>query len=269
MIKIIVTGACGRMGRRIARMVIGQEDMELAGAVERKNHPSFGKDLGEILGGDETGVVLEDDLKKVIDKGEVLIDFTHPEATLGHLKLAGEGQKAMVIGTTGLGEKELAEVEGLAKNIPCVLSPNMSVGVNLLFSIAGQVAEVLGEDYDMEIVEAHHRHKKDAPSGTARKLGEILAEARKQNLEKVAVYGRRGMVGERPKESIGIHAVRGGDIVGDHTVIFAGPAERIELTHRAHSRDTFAQGAIRAARFAAKAPPGLYSMQDVLKKGKA
>lgn len=266
MIKIIVTGACGRMGKRIARMVIEQEDMELAGAVERKNHPSLGKDMKEILGGGKTGVVLQNDLKKVIDKGEVIIDFTHPEATLGHLKLAGEHHKAMVIGTTGFGEKEITEVKGLAKNIPCVLSPNMSVGVNLLFRIAGQVAKVLGDDYDMEIVEAHHCHKKDAPSGTAKKLGEILAKAREQNLEKVAVYGRQGITGERPKESIGIHAVRGGDIVGDHTVIFAGQGERIELVHRAHSRDTFARGAIRAARFVATASPGLYTMQDVLQK---
>ncbi len=267
MIKIIVTGACGRMGRRIARMVIEQEDVELAGVVERKDHPSLGKDMGEILGLGSIGVVLEDDLKKVVDKGKVIIDFTYPEATLGHLKLAGEQHKAMVIGTTGFGEDQISELKSLAKNLPCVFSPNMSVGVNLLFEIAGQVAEVLGNDYDMEIVEAHHRHKKDAPSGTAKKLAEILAKARGQNLEKVAVYGRRGITGERAKETIGIHAVRGGDIVGDHTVIFAGPAERIELVHRAHSRDTFARGAVRAARFAAKALPGLYSMRDVLKKG--
>jgi len=173
----------------------------------------------------------------------------------------------MVIGTTGFGEEQISELKGLAAALPCVFSPNMSVGVNLLFEIAGRMAEVLGDDYDIEIVEAHHRHKKDAPSGTAGKLAEILAKARGQNLEKVAVYGRQGITGERAKETIGIHAVRGGDIIGDHTVIFAGPAERIELTHRAHSRDTFARGAVRAARFVATAPPGLYSMQDVLRKG--
>ncbi len=265
MIEIIVTGACGRMGRRIARMVIEQEDMELAGAVEMNNHPSLGKDMGEILGQGKVGTLLQDDLKKVIDKGEVIIDFTYPESTMAHLKLAGEHHKAMVIGTTGFSEEQLSEVKDLAKDIPCVLSPNMSVGVNLLFKIAGEVAEILGEDYDMEIIEAHHRHKKDAPSGTAKKLGEILAAARGQNPEEVTVYGRRGMTGERPKEAIGIHAVRGGEIIGDHSVIFAGPAERIELIHRAQSRDSFALGAIRAARFAANASQGLYSMQDVLK----
>ncbi len=264
MIKIIVTGACGRMGKRIAEMIIEQKDMELAGAVEREEHPSLGRDIGEILGRGQTGVLLQDDLKKVIDRGEVIIDFTHPEATLGHLKLAGEHHKAIVIGTTGFGEERLAEVRDLAKNIPCVLSPNMSVGVNLLFKIAGQAARVLGDDYDIEIVEAHHRHKKDAPSGTAKKLAEILAEAVGRDLPEVAIYGRQGITGERPKESIGIHAVRGGDIVGDHTVIFAGPGERIELTHRAHSRDVFVWGAIRAARFLATASPGLYSMQDIL-----
>ncbi len=264
MIKIIVTGACGRMGKRIAEMVVEQEDLELAGAAERKGHPFLGKDMGEILGRGLTGVILQDDLKKVLHKGEVIIDFTYPEATLGHLRLAGEHQKAIVIGTTGFDESQISKIKDLTKNIPCVFSPNMSVGVNLLFKMAAQAAKVLGDSYDIEIVEAHHRQKKDAPSGTAKKLVEILAEVREQSLEKVAVYGRQGITGERPKESIGIHAVRGGDIVGDHTVIFAGPAERIELTHRAHSRDAFARGAIRAARFVAKAPQGLYSMQDVL-----
>lgn len=265
MIKVIVTGACGRMGKRIAGMLIEQDDMELAGAVERQNHPSLGRDLGGVLGPDPMGIVLQDDLKKVIDKGEVIIDFTYPEATLGHLKLAGEHHKALVIGTTGFSEEQVSEIKDLARSIPCVLSPNMSVGVNLLFKIAGQVAKALGGDYDSEIMEAHHRHKKDAPSGTAKKLAEILARVSGRDLPEVAVYGRQGITGERPRGSIGIHAVRGGDIVGDHTVIFAGPAERIELVHRAHSRDTFARGAIRAARFLATAPPGLYSMQDVLK----
>ncbi|MCD5397799.1 4-hydroxy-tetrahydrodipicolinate reductase [candidate division NPL-UPA2 bacterium] len=264
MIKIIVTGACGRMGKRIVEMVVEQEDMELAGVVEKEKHPFLGRDMGEILGRGKTGVLLQDDLKKVVSKGGVVIDFTYPEATLSHLKLSGEYHKAMVIGTTGFTEEEILGIEGLAENIPCVFSPNMSVGVNLLFKIAAQAAKTLGDDYNIEIIEAHHCHKKDAPSGTARKLAEILAEAREQSLEKVAVYGRQGITGERPKESIGIHAIRGGDIVGDHTVVFAGPAERIELTHRAHSRDTFARGAIRAARFLATAPPGLYSMQDVL-----
>lgn len=263
MIKIIVTGACGRMGKRIAEMVVDQEDMELTGAVEREEHPSLGRDVGEVLGRGQTGVLLQDDLKKVLNMGEVIIDFTHPEATLGHLKLAREGHKAMVVGTTGFDEEQLTQVKDLAKNIPCVLSPNMSVGVNFLFKAAGQAAKVLGKDYDLEIVEVHHRQKKDAPSGTAKKLAEIMAEARGWDSSEVAIYGRQGITGERAKESIGIHAVRGGDIVGDHTVVFAGPGERIELTHRAHSRDTFVWGAIRAARFLTTASPGLYSMQDI------
>lgn len=264
MIKIIVVGACGRMGKKIAEMALEQKDLKLVGAIEGEKHPFLGQDIGEILGRGKVGVLLQNNLKKVMDVGEVIIDFTHPEATLSHLKIAREGHKAMVIGTTGFSAPQISEVKNLAKDIPCVLSPNMSVGVNLLFRIANQAAKVLGDDYDMEIVESHHCHKKDAPSGTAKKLAEVVAEARGWDLSEVAVYGRQGMPGERPKESIGIHAVRGGDIVGDHTVIFAGPAERIELTHRAHSRDTFAWGAMRAARFLATASPGLYSMQDIL-----
>ncbi len=265
MVKVIVTGAGGKMGRRISSLVMAEKDMELVGAVERQGHPSLGKDIGELLGLGKTGLIVQENLKKVINSGQVIIDFSAPESTLTHLRLVVEHKKAMVIGTTGFSEEELREIKDLAKNIPCLMSPNMSLGVNLLFKVAGDVARTLGEGYDIEIVEAHHRRKKDAPSGTAKRLAAILSEARGKSLEKVAVYGRKGMTGERPKEAIGIHAVRGGDIVGDHTVIFAGEGERVELVHRAHSRDTFARGAIRAARFVATATNGLYSMQDVLK----
>lgn len=266
MIKVIVAGACGRMGSRVCSLVLAEKDMELAGAVERQGHASLGKDMRELLGLGRTGIILQENLKEVIDSGLVIIDFSAPESTLAHLRLAVEHKTAMVIGTTGFSQKQAAEIKDLAQNIPCLLSPNMSLGVNLLFKVAGDVARALGDEYDIEIVEAHHRRKKDAPSGTAKRLAEILSEARGQSLEDVAVYGRKGMTGERPKKAIGIHSVRGGDIVGDHKVIFAGEGERVELIHRAHSRDTFARGAILAARFVAGAPKGLYSMQDVLKK---
>ncbi len=265
MIKVIVTGACGRMGRRISSLVMAEKDMELVGAVERQGHPSLGKDIGELLGLGKMGLIMQGNLNSIINSGQVIIDFSAPEATLTHLRLAVEHKKAMVMGTTGFSEKEIAEIKDLAQNIPCLMSPNMSLGVNLLFKVAPDVARALGDGYDIEIVEAHHRHNMDAPSGTAKRLAEILAEARGQSLEKVAVYDRQGMTGERPKGAIGIHAVRGGDIVGDHKVIFAGEGETVELIHRAHSRDTFARGAIRAVRFVATATKGLYSMQDVLK----
>lgn len=265
MIKVVVTGAGGRMGGRISSLVIAEKGMELVGVVERQEHPCLGKDIGELLGLGKTDLILQENLKKVINSGQVIIDFSAPEATLTHLRLAVEHKKAMVMGTTGFSEKQIAEIKDLAQNIPCLMSPNMSLGVNLLFKVAPDVARALGDGYDIEIVEAHHRRKKDAPSGTAKRLAEILSEARGQSLKEVAVYGRKGMMGERPKEAIGIHVVRGGDIIGDHTVIFAGEGETVELIHRAHSRDTFARGAIRAARFVATATKGLYSMQDVLR----
>lgn len=267
MIKVIVTGALGRMGKEISRLVLKQEGMMLSGATERAGHSDIGKDLGVLLGEEKTGVTLGDSLEKIISAGEVIIDFTSPKSTLEHLALAVKNKKALVVGTTGLSEGDIAKIKTAAGNISCVFSPNMSIGVNLLFKTAGEVARALGDDYDVEIVETHHRHKKDAPSGTAKKLAEIIAQALGRDLAKVAVYGREGITGERPRDVIGIHSVRGGDTVGDHTVIFSGGAERIELTHRATSRSAFAEGALRAARFVAKVSPGLYTMQDVLKKG--
>ncbi len=245
MIKVIITGICGRMGRRIAALL--GDGTELVGATERKGHPAIGKDVGEVLGLGKKGIIVEEDLEKIIARSDVIIDFTMPQATLTHLRLAAREAKGIVIGTTGFNNEELSEIKRLASSVPCLLSPNMSVGVNLLFRLADEVARALGDKYNIEIVESHHRHKKDAPSGTAKKIAEILAQARGIESKKVA-----------------IHSLRIGDIIGEHTIFFAGEEERIELVHRAESRDTFARGAIRAAKFITQAPPGLYSMKDVL-----
>jgi 4-hydroxy-tetrahydrodipicolinate reductase len=204
------------------------------------------------------------DLGEVIDKADVVIDFTAPEASLAHLQMAKLKKTALVVGTTGFDKDQMVKFEEAGREIALCLSPNMSVGVNLLFSLVGRIASILGEEYDPEIVEIHHRLKKDAPSGTAMKLARILAEAKGWDLEKTGSYGRKGIIGPRKTEELGIHAVRAGDVVGEHTIIFGGPAERVELIHRAHSRDVFAYGAMRAALFVAKAKPGLYDMQDVL-----
>lgn len=265
MIKVIVSGACGRMGSRIISAIVNDEKIKLVGALEKKGHPSFGKDAGEVNGLGKLGVLISDDLEHIIDEGAVLIEFTNPETSLEHLRTAIEHNKAMVIGTTGFSDEQLKEMKEIATQIPCVMAPNMSVGVNLLFKLAKDIAPVLGDDYDIEIVEAHHRKKKDAPSGTAIRIAEILTETLGRNLKESGVYGRRGTTGERTRKEIGIHAVRAGDIVGEHTITFAGTGERLEITHRAHSRDTFAQGAMRAVKFVNKAKKGLYDMQDVLK----
>ena len=265
MIKVIVSGVCGRMGSIIARLVHQEKELELVGALEKENHQSLNRDVGELLGLGKSGVTVRSDLEGVIKQGNVVIEFTNPQTTLRHLQIAAENEKAMVIGTTGLSKEELEKLKNFSQNIPCLLSPNMSVGVNLLFRIAEEAAGLLGEDYDIEIVESHHRFKKDAPSGTAKKLAQVLARARKFNPDKAVVCGREGMRGERKREEIGIHALRAGDIVGEHTVLFGGLGESLRLAHRAHSRETFARGALKGARFIVKAPPGLYSMKDVLK----
>jgi 4-hydroxy-tetrahydrodipicolinate reductase len=204
------------------------------------------------------------DLAAVLDRGEVLIDFTNPEATLNNLRQAAAAGKAVVIGTTGLSAAQQAEVKALAAQTRVVLAPNMSVGVNLMFKVVADIARVLSAGYDVEIVEAHHRLKKDAPSGTAVKLAQVIAQALQRNLDEVAVYERKGMIGQRTDAEIGIQTVRAGDIVGEHTVIFGGIGERLEIIHRAHNRDNFARGAVRAARWIVAQPPGLYDMQDVL-----
>lgn len=264
MTRVIIAGAAGRMGKRIAFMVHEAENLTLAGAFERPSHPAIGQDVGEVGGFGQTGVAIAADLPSIIDKGDVIIDFTHHEATMGHARLAAQHKKAMVIGTTGLAATELAELARLTGSFPCVQAPNMAVGVNVLFKVAAKVASILGGNYDMEIVEAHHRMKKDAPSGTALKLAELMAEAVHRDLAKVGVYARHGLIGERTDQEIGIQTVRAGDIVGEHTVLFAGAGERLEFTHRAHSRDNFAKGAALAAAWVAGKANGLYTMFDVL-----
>ncbi len=264
MIKLIISGIAGRMGRRIASLSLADSEIKLAGGLEIQGNPGIGEDLGKLLGLGEQGIKLADDLERIIDEGDVVVEFSSPQATLEHLQISQKHKKAMVIGTTGFTEEEKKIIEKVSNDIPLVFSPNMSIGVNLLFKITKETASIIGSDYDLEIIETHHRQKKDAPSGTAIKLAAILAKETNRSLNEVATFGREGRTGERPKEAIGIHAIRGGDIVGEHTVIFAGAGERIELTHRASSRDTFAQGALRAAKFIIKQKPGLYDMGDVL-----
>lgn len=266
MIKAVITGAAGRMGSRIINVLSTSEGIRLSGAVERKGHPLVGQDscgpAGITAGAVPT--LISDDLPAVLKTGDVLIDFTFPDASLEHIKICAEQGKPIVIGSTGFSKEQLEVVSQYVKKISCVLSPNMSIGVNLCFKVLAEIARTIGEDYDMEIVETHHRMKKDAPSGTAVKMAQVLAAAVNRNLNEVGVYARKGMIGERTRKEIGIQTLRGGDIVGEHTVLFAGTGERIELTHRAHSRDTFAAGAIRAAKWVVGKKPGLYDMQDVL-----
>ena len=264
MIKAIVMGVGGKMGARIANWLVATEGIRLVAAAEVKGHPAIGKDVGEVIGKGKLGVVVEDDLEKIIDQGDVVIDFTHHQATILAMELAAAKDKAMVIGTTGFTADEMEKIRDLARLIPCVLAPNMSVGVNVMFKVLRDVARILGNDYDIEIVEAHHNTKKDAPSGTAVKMAQIIAEELSRDLEKEAVYQRKGMVGERTKTEIGMQTIRGGDIVGEHNVMFVTSGERLEFIHRAHSRDNFARGAIRAAKWVVERENGFYDMQDVL-----
>jgi 4-hydroxy-tetrahydrodipicolinate reductase len=264
MTKVIIAGAAGRMGRRIGYMVNEHPGLQIAAGFERTESPDLGKDIGELGGYGPIGIKVADGLDAVIDHGDVIIDFTFHAATMQIARRAAAKNRAMVIGTTGLSPENLHELKDLTKNFPCVQAPNMAVGVNVLFKLAAKVASILGNDYDMEIVEAHHRMKKDAPSGTAMKLGEVMAQAVGRDLDKVGVFARHGIIGERTNKEIGIQTIRAGDIVGEHTVYFAGAGERLELTHRAHSRDNFARGAALAAAWVVKQPNGLYSMFDVL-----
>ncbi len=264
MIKAIVSGAAGRMGGRIIHMMEAAEGITLAGALERPDHPAVGQDVGEVVGLPKKGVAVSSSLADILPQADVLIEFTHPESTLEHLKEVAAAGKAMVIGTTGLNPQQVGELKWLAEKTRVVFAPNMSVGVNLMFKVVEDIAKVLTEGYDVEIVESHHRLKKDAPSGTALKLAQVIAQALGRDLEKVGVYGRQGFTGERTPEEIGIMTVRAGDIVGEHNVTFCGIGERIEVIHRAHNRDNFARGAVRAALWVVDQPPGLYDMQDVL-----
>ncbi|MBC8318057.1 MAG: 4-hydroxy-tetrahydrodipicolinate reductase [Desulfobulbaceae bacterium] len=264
MTKVIVCGAAGRMGQRISYMVNQNPDLQLVGGFEQADSPHVGRDIGEVAGFGKIGVAIAPDLPSIIDQGDVLIDFTFHAATMGFAKVAAEHNKAMVIGTTGLSPENLADLKKISEKIALVQAPNMAVGVNVLFKITQKVASILGDDYDIEIVEAHHRMKKDAPSGTALKLGEMAALGVGRDLQKVGVFERNGIIGERTDQEIGIQTIRGGDIVGEHTVYFAGPGERIELTHRAHNRDNFARGAALAAAWVSAKGKGMFTMFDVL-----
>jgi 4-hydroxy-tetrahydrodipicolinate reductase len=264
MARIIVAGASGRMGSRIIALAREYPELKLTGAFERKGHGAVGKDAGFTAGISETGVKLSDRLEDIIENSDVIIDFTTPNSTKENIRLSSKYHKAMVIGTTGFSKDAMKEMEASMGSIPCVVASNMSTGVNLLLRVLQNIAKVLGDEYDIEIIEAHHRLKKDAPSGTALKMAQVLADATKRNLDEVAVYARKGLIGERTKKEIGIQTIRAGDIVGEHTVIFGGLGERIEITHKASSRDTFARGALRAALWVSGKPAGLYDMEDVL-----
>jgi 4-hydroxy-tetrahydrodipicolinate reductase len=265
MIDIVVAGAAGRMGGRIVALARESDDLRVVAAIEQPGHPAIGRDAGEVAGAGPLGVPISADPGPALSPGRVLVEFTAPGATLAHLRIAAARGARAVVGTTGLSAAEVDELRGLAMRTAILFSPNMSVGVNLAFRVLALMAKALGDDYDVEITEIHHRTKKDAPSGTAARMAEVIAEALGRDLGQVGVYGRHGLVGERRPQEIGVHALRGGDVAGEHTVIFATAGERLELTHRAASRDTFARGALRAVRFIAAAPAGLYSMHDVLK----
>lgn len=264
MLGVIVCGAAGRMGSTLVRLIHESGAMKVTGAIEYAANPQLKKDAGEIAGVGRIGVPITAQLSPLLKGRVVVVEFSTPEATLEHARLAAEKKIPIVIGTTGSDPKQLDEIKMLSRRTPILLSANMSLGVNLMVSLLGKVAKTLGDDYDVEIIEAHHRFKKDAPSGTAIAMGRAIAEGLNRDLDKVGVNGRKGIVGERTKSEIGLLSVRAGDIVGDHTVIFGGIGERIEFIHRAHSRETFAHGALRAAQWLAKRKPGLYGMKDVL-----
>jgi 4-hydroxy-tetrahydrodipicolinate reductase len=264
MIKTAIAGVAGRMGGRILSLIREEEGIKIMGATERPGHPVIGKDAGVCAGGEQIGILVSDRIEEAAFDADVVVDFTAPVAALANAEYASKTGKAMVIGTTGFSEDEKKKLESLAKDFPSVMSPNMSIGVNVMFEVAKMLAEFLGHGFDVEIIEAHHRFKADSPSGTALKLGEVVAEALGRDFKKVARFERYGRIGERGKEEIGIQTIRGGDVVGEHTLIFYGVGERVEFIHRALSRDNFARGAIRALKWVVGKPPGIYTMKDVL-----
>jgi 4-hydroxy-tetrahydrodipicolinate reductase len=262
-LRIAVAGASGRMGRMLIDAVIDAADTRLVGALDIASSPAVGSDAGAAIGR-ATGVAITGDLRAGLADADVLIDFTRPEGTLAHLAVCRELGVKAVIGTTGFSDAQKAVIAGHADRVAIMMAPNMSVGVNVVMQLIAQAARALDTGYDIEIIEAHHRHKVDAPSGTALAMGEVVAAALGRDLKTCAVYGREGVTGERDPSTIGFATIRGGDIVGDHTVLFAGTGERIEITHRSASRVTYAQGSLRAARFLAGRASGLYDMGDVL-----
>lgn len=262
--RVAVTGAAGRMGRTLIGLIDEAEDLSLGAAFERADSPVLGSDAGQLAGARVLGVPITNDVAAAVGDFDVLIDFSVPEATLALLPAVVEADRKLVIGTTGFDGVGQAEIAKAAQSIAVLKAPNMSMGVNVVFKLIEMAAEALGDEVDVEVIEAHHRHKIDAPSGTAVRMGEILAHALGRDLERNAIYGRRGITGERDRRTIGFSVIRGGDIVGEHTVIYAGTGERIEITHRAQSRANFAQGALRAARFLKNKQNGLFDMQDVM-----
>jgi 4-hydroxy-tetrahydrodipicolinate reductase len=261
---IIIGGAAGRMGMRIVALLGEAPGLRLAAALEAATHPSLGRDAGELAGAGRLGIPITGDPKAAIVQDRMLVEFSVPEASLEHLRLVAAAGARAVIGTTGFSPAQREEIAALARRAAILVAPNMSVAVTLAFKVLALMATALGDSYDVEITETHHRFKKDAPSGTAVRMAEVIAEALGRDLSQVGVYGRHGLPGERTDKEIGVMSLRSGDVVGEHTVSFGTLGERLELTHRAHSRDTFARGALRAARWMIGRPPGLYSMHDVL-----
>ena len=261
--RVAIAGASGRMGHMLIEAVHQADDCRLAGALDIASSPALGADAGAFLGS-SSGVPIVSDLRAGLKDAQVLIDFTRPEGTMAHLAVCRELGVQAVIGTTGFSDAQKAEIAACGKDIAIVMAPNMSVGVNVTFKLIEMAARALATGYDIEIIEAHHRHKVDAPSGTALKMGEVIADALGRDLKECAVYAREGITGERDPSTIGFSAIRGGDIVGDHTVLFAGTGERIEISHKSSSRATYAQGSLRAVRFLAGQKAGLYDMFDVL-----
>lgn len=262
MIKIAIAGAAGRMGRHLVQACAESKNMTLKQAIERSDNSLLGSDAGTVAGIEVQNVLITDALDA--EKFDVLIDFTHPDVTANHVDFCLRHNRKMVIGTTGCDENLEQKMREAAESIAIMYAPNMSVGVNLCFQLLKIAATVLGDTVDIEIIEAHHRHKVDAPSGTALKMGQVIAESLGRDLDSCAVYGREGQIGPRKRQTIGFETIRAGDIVGEHTVLFAGEGERIEITHKASSRMTFANGAIRASHWISRKDRGLYSMQDVL-----
>ncbi|MFO7831181.1 MAG: 4-hydroxy-tetrahydrodipicolinate reductase [Desulfuromonadaceae bacterium] len=264
MLNIAVTGAAGRMGARLINAVTHAENMRLCGAIEHAGHVACGQDAGILSGCGELGIKVVDKLRTGLEQADILIDFTFPEVTLENARVCAEMGKGLVIGSTGFTPEQREELNRIGNGIGIVLAPNMSVGVNACFKLLKEAATILGQDFDVEIVEMHHNQKKDSPSGTAVRMGEIVADELGRDYNKVANFHREGMCGARTHEEIGMQTVRGGDIVGEHTVYFIGMGERIEISHRAMSRDMFARGAVRACQWLQGKEPGMYDMQDVL-----
>jgi 4-hydroxy-tetrahydrodipicolinate reductase len=263
MIKLAISGSAGRMGTSIIRAVHNTSDFRIIHCFENYDSKYVGSDAGEIAGVNKIGIKIKESIE--IDDYNVIIDFTNPDSSLKIAEFAAKIMKPLVIGTTGFDEKQIEKIKAISQNIPCLISPNMSLGINLLFLLVEKAASILNSDYDCEIVEIHHNKKKDSPSGTAKKFAEIISRFTCKNQEKSIIQGRSGFSSGRPKGEIGIHSVRAGDVIGDHDIIFAGCNEMIEFRHRVESRDAFVQGALKAAKFVSEAPSGLYSMLDLFK----